>query len=413
MNPSNLIGFPDCGLRALLYIPGDSSMTYYDVVTTLSPGPISFDFGLSFAPGTSFSTLNMVKQGDMLVAVEVGKKPWTAQADWGTTKFKADICGPKNWNSADRTAVPCNGISRGNLTISEQGVYDIYYVKYDGKSEFGVDKGYGKDFMQLPQKLCTYVNASMCSSILVQNLTAQNQAAQKAEIQQLSLESDRFLAQTKKIAKVRADEKLSDFVSKNIMRIIPFRFVLLGFGSEYVGKNEKAAIETGSKFIILAVLNHFLLTISYFPVVAQQAGIVCGNMPAQPRECTSKDIKIINVQEIAQGKRVFTSNLTKPSYGAIAFDGNLTAHSSVMATGGFKNLTDSISSGAMLLALQKSDTTNLQYLTAIRNTMFCSGATFKCPVIDAKRNESAPLKISSYTYSEHSFLMVSIKCHVL
>ena len=234
-------------------------MNYYDVVTPLAPGPISFEFGLSFAPSMSFSTLNMVKQGDMLVAVDVGKKPWTPQADWGTTKFKADICGPKNWNSAERTAIPCSGISRGNLTISEQGIYDIYYVKYDGKSEFGVDKGYGKDFMKLSQQLCTYANASMCSSSLVQNLTAQNQAAQKVEIQQLSLDLDRSLAETKKVAKVRADEKLSDFVAKNIMRIIPFRFVLVGFGSEYIGKNEKAAIETGSQSTFFAFLGCFTL----------------------------------------------------------------------------------------------------------------------------------------------------------
>lgn len=150
-----------------------------------------------------------------------------------------------------------------------------------------------------------------------------------------------------------------------------------------------------------------LISYAYFAVVANQAGIICGNSPAPPRECTNKDIKIVSVQEIALGKRVFSSSLTKPSYGAIAFDGNLTAHSEAMATGGFQNLTDSIASGAMLLALQKSET-NLQYLTAIRNTMFCSGATFKCPLIDAKRNESASLKISSYTYSEHGFLMVSM-----
>jgi hypothetical protein len=29
----------------------------------------------------------------------------------------------------------------------------VYFVKYNGKSEFGVDKGFGKDFALLPQRL--------------------------------------------------------------------------------------------------------------------------------------------------------------------------------------------------------------------------------------------------------------------
>ena len=180
---------------------------------------------------------------EMCVAVDVGKLPWTPEADWGTTKFKADICGPKNWNSAENTPVLCSGVSRGNITISEEGMYDIYFIKYDGKSEFGVDKGYGKDFFKLKQKLCTFVNTTKCDSI--NNQSDQNRAAQLAQIQQLSAQSAKDLESAKSAAKEIADQKLAAFVAKNKARIIPFKFKLFGFGSEYIGKDEKAAIETG------------------------------------------------------------------------------------------------------------------------------------------------------------------------
>ena len=88
----------------------------------------------------------------MLVAVVAGKLPWTPETNWATT-YKADVCGPKAWEN--NAAVPCPDAmaegAGGTLTINEEGLFDIYYVKYNGKSEFGVDKGYGRDFMRLPQ----------------------------------------------------------------------------------------------------------------------------------------------------------------------------------------------------------------------------------------------------------------------
>ena len=91
-------------------------------------------------------TLQRVKHGDMLVAVSTGTLPWTEEDGWNT-EIRADVCGGKQW-----PARAC-GSGEGSLSISQPGLYDVYYVKYNGMNEFGTDKGYGSDFMKLPQQL--------------------------------------------------------------------------------------------------------------------------------------------------------------------------------------------------------------------------------------------------------------------
>ena len=103
-----------------------------------------------------------INNGDFLVAVPVGTKPWTPQLKWEMASASANICGPKKTESGKLVSCPIiepawpgNKYvqSMGTLSISTPGIYDVYFVKYNGKSEFGVDKGFGKDFALLPQRI--------------------------------------------------------------------------------------------------------------------------------------------------------------------------------------------------------------------------------------------------------------------
>ena len=244
LNPTNLLGFPDCGLRSLLYDRTDTSKAFASVVR-VNPGLIGFEFGLAFAPSASFLVSNQVKMGDMLVAVDVGMLPWTPETDWGKTRFQANICGPKAWDSENNVGVACTGVSSGDINITSQGIYDIYYVKYNGKSEFGVDKGYGKDFMKLNQQVCTYVNVSKCGASNIAALGTLNQAAQNSLVEQIATASSAAVAALKAAVQKQATALLAAVAANNTMRIVPVNFVVAGFGGEYVGKDEQAAIEDG------------------------------------------------------------------------------------------------------------------------------------------------------------------------
>ena len=106
-----------------------------------------------------------INNGDFLIAVHTGTKPWTPQEKWGRAAASASICGPKKTEPEKSGKLvscpiaeptwPGNKVvqSMGTLSISAPGIYDVYFVKYNGKSEFGVDKGFGKDFALRPQRL--------------------------------------------------------------------------------------------------------------------------------------------------------------------------------------------------------------------------------------------------------------------
>ena len=150
--------------------------------------------------------------------------------------------------------------------------------------------------------------------------------------------------------------------------------------------------------MFFSLLNHYP-----FAVVAEFIGSVCGEESGLVRNCTNKDVKLIDFQDIAPGTRT----LAKPGAGSISFNGNLTAKSPELATVGFRTLLTS-NSTAMLAALKRFDKTYLQYITDLRNSMFCDGKTVKCPSIPSSTNSAGNLHVTAYTYSEHNFLMVSI-----
>lgn len=110
------------------------------VSVTASDVSIQFEV-VGTQPGDKRQT---VKKGDMFVAVKSGSKPWTAEGGWNTQK-KAFVCGDKTW-----PAQPCTS-STAKISGLTSGRYNVYYVKYMGKNEFGVDKGWGSDFMKLDQ----------------------------------------------------------------------------------------------------------------------------------------------------------------------------------------------------------------------------------------------------------------------
>ena len=140
-------------------------------------------------------------------------------------------------------------------------------------------------------------------------------------------------------------------------------------------------------------------------VVASQAGLNCGDPhPKGPtRNCTNKDIIIISYQEVQSLRRL---GLVTPQSGMVAFQINLTAKSPEMATFAYGNLTQSLSNDTFKRALTSNTKTYLQFISAIKNNMFCDGSTFKCPLFPLKKDQT-PLKVTKYIYSEYSLLMVS------
>jgi len=142
--PSNLRGYGDCAMKWSFTGTGNAAVE--DGKLTVASGPVNFDF--SEVGTTPSDKLQRVKKGDMLVAVAAGSKPWTAEGGWNTD-IKANVCAAKAW-----PAEPCVSGSGSLAVPSKAAAYDVYYVKYNGMSEFGQDKGYGSDFMLLPDRLC-------------------------------------------------------------------------------------------------------------------------------------------------------------------------------------------------------------------------------------------------------------------
>jgi len=126
-------------------------------------------------------------------------------------------------------------------------VYDLYYVKYDGKSEFGVDKGYGKDFMKLSQQLCIFANMSgaKCSGAQIANASTMNKINQDKQVESIANDTAIKTAMIKEKAKKDALEKRDAIAANNSDRIVPINIELVGFGAEYIGKEEKSALEDG------------------------------------------------------------------------------------------------------------------------------------------------------------------------
>ena len=83
-NPTNLLGYEDCALRASLTSTDDSTGAS-GLVLRYGPGSVNFLFGIVRTPlSDSVASSEKVKMGDMLVAVEVGKLPWTPETNWVT-----------------------------------------------------------------------------------------------------------------------------------------------------------------------------------------------------------------------------------------------------------------------------------------------------------------------------------------
>ena len=98
-------------------------------------------------------------------------------------------------------------------------------------------------------------------------------------------------------------------------------------------------------------------------------------------------------------------NFITPQTGMVAFQINLTTKSPEMATFAYSNLTQSLTNGTFKKLLQSYNQTYLQFVTTIKNNMFCTGDTFKCPPVSSQ-SKQAPLKAVNYVYSEHSILVV-------
>ena len=162
-SPTNLRGVGECGVAVGFWTT--ESMAAGTVMPTFSqqsdiPGitaaastaPAEFKFRISQVDSAAGDYFH---KGDFLVAVPTGTKPWTPQTNWDSNAGNANICGEKDTSDGKlvdcSTAVP--GIlypwsqsetnEMGTLTIAQAGLYDVYFVKYIGLSEFGVDKGFG------------------------------------------------------------------------------------------------------------------------------------------------------------------------------------------------------------------------------------------------------------------------------
>jgi hypothetical protein len=131
-----------------------------DSTVQVPTAPATFNWLFSKQAGKPKARIKpFVNKGDFLVAVPTGAKPWTRETNWDANAGKANICGAKAVDQENQL-INCNfqggwgdnfdNSDRGTLTISTEGVYDVYFVKYSGVSEFGIDKGFGKNFAKLP-----------------------------------------------------------------------------------------------------------------------------------------------------------------------------------------------------------------------------------------------------------------------
>jgi hypothetical protein len=166
-SPTNLAGkgIDDCAIAVGLWASNKAitpDALQWDSPVHVETAPATFDWLFSKQkekPNAGYAPY--INKGDFLVAVPTGSKPWTPETNWDGNAGKANICGPKEVK--DNQLVNCANVyggwgnmgdsDKGTLTISKEGVFDVYFVKYQGVSEFGVDKGFGKNFAKLPQTL--------------------------------------------------------------------------------------------------------------------------------------------------------------------------------------------------------------------------------------------------------------------
>ena len=165
--PPNLAGYTDCGIAAGVWLesaspqplPANLNTTLPDVVYA-AQAPATFSVRFIKISGRN-GNAQSPHYGDMVVAVQTGSKPWTKELKWDAIKGKMDVCGPKKVENHRLVDCPVDDAwqsegyvqKTGSIQVAEAGGYDLYFVKYMGQSEFGVDKGFGMDFAKLPQQL--------------------------------------------------------------------------------------------------------------------------------------------------------------------------------------------------------------------------------------------------------------------
>jgi hypothetical protein len=161
--PPNLRGVGECGVAVGFWTaeqllasggvkPQFSSLANVGLVAEATTAPAVFNFRMSQVDSSN----DLFHKGDFLVAVPTGTKPWTPETNWDANAGTANICGEKSTEKGK--LVDCSTVvqgilstwsetepnSMGTLSIATEGLYDVYFVKYIGLSEFGVDKGFGK-----------------------------------------------------------------------------------------------------------------------------------------------------------------------------------------------------------------------------------------------------------------------------
>ena len=185
-SPTNL-ALDDCALAVGLWVGDSPDRSKLTDFASQDTAPATFNWLFTKRKELERAGYSpWINKGDFLVAVAAGTKPWTPETNWDGAVATADICGPKVVE--DKQLVGCNPYGgwdllsesdRGTLTIDKEGIYDVYFVKYNGVSEFGVDKGFGKNFALLPQKLVVgAANVALLQSEKLAAIADRNRQAQ-------------------------------------------------------------------------------------------------------------------------------------------------------------------------------------------------------------------------------------------
>jgi hypothetical protein len=273
-------------------------------------------------------------------------KPWTPQTKWDDNAGKANICGEKEVNEKNNLRVPCNfgeggwsntgGSDKGTLTIENEGVYDVYFVKYAGRSEFKVDKGFGKDFAMLPQTLVVgnptpgggrrgVMSKAARAALKNQNRRKQRQSQKEKiakKLKELQAQQLRIDAAAAKAAAKKEDDERP--------RSVFFPLVIKGLLlSEFTMKEE-----TGLK-----------------SVLAEFAGAVCTPDPKK-----DKKAKYVNCTVREAWVQRIGNNVTTPlanGAGIVVF-ARVATNESAAVPGATAALSQALKSGRILQGLQKA-----------------------------------------------------------
>jgi hypothetical protein len=139
-------GWPDCALQ--VKVNGKATGT----LKVTAGRPIALVVNL-IGKGPK-GTPNRPKKGDMVVAVKGGTAMAVQLADaveparWHAG-MAAAVCGAEQWPE-----VSCGASSRSSLRVRRVGVYDLYFLRWNGKDASGVeDLGYSKVAVKLPLQL--------------------------------------------------------------------------------------------------------------------------------------------------------------------------------------------------------------------------------------------------------------------